>query len=421
MVATILVGMLCAHLLCFALMFLLISKRLQGKRMGMDFFALGSLLLGFAYVLQLAEGGPAWSVMSVVNHTLTLAAPIAYWLGSMRFFGYAAPLWRPLIAFSVVYVLAQVLVQWGLGQAARYAMLAGMSSLLFLGMTLTIIYGVRTFAKDLYAEMVIFALLISGICVLNAMKFMKILDGGLEALDMDSSFQMAFYIYMSSLATVIPPSIVWLVLRRLTDDLRDMAGRDPMTQLLNRRGLSEALKVFFNTRNPAPAHLLLMDVDHFKHINDTYGHQAGDTVLCHVADVVRNTARHGDLTGRIGGEEFVVICLDTDSAGVMRLAERVRAGIEEQAIDVAGTQHPLRCTVTIGVSRPFASTQALEGAMRDADAALYRGKEAGRNRIELPHTPHFHPDPHAGRATPCQRTPSEPAVLSEGSATHQQP
>ncbi|WP_287918933.1 diguanylate cyclase, partial [Comamonas sp.] len=112
---------------------------------------------------------------------------------------------------------------------------------------------------------------------------------------------------------------------------------------------------------------------------------------------------------------------DTDSAGVMRLAERVRAGIEEQAIDVAGTQHPLRCTVTIGVSRPFASTQALEGAMRDADAALYRGKEAGRNRIELPRTPHFHPDPLAGRATPCQRTPSEPAVLSEGSATHQQP
>ncbi len=91
MVATILVGMLCAHLLCFAVMFLLISKRLQGQKMGMDFFALGNLLLGLAYVLQLAENGPAWSEMSVVNHTLTLAAPIAYWLGAMRFLGIRCP------------------------------------------------------------------------------------------------------------------------------------------------------------------------------------------------------------------------------------------------------------------------------------------------------------------------------------------
>src|SRR3546814_17557092 len=80
MVASTLVAMLCAHLLCFSGMFLLISRRLPGNRMGMDFFAAGNLLLACAYILQLVEGGPAWSVMSVVNHTLTLAAPIAYWL-----------------------------------------------------------------------------------------------------------------------------------------------------------------------------------------------------------------------------------------------------------------------------------------------------------------------------------------------------
>lgn len=205
MVATILVGMLCAHLLCFSVMFLLISKRLHGNKMGMDFFALGNLLLGLAYVLQLAEGAPSWSGMSVANHVLTLASPIAYWLGAMHFFGHAVPLWRPLIAFAVLYGAAQALVQWSLGPTARYAMLAGMSALLFFVMTLTVIYGVRTFAKDLYSEMVFFALLISGICVLNALKFFKIVDGGLEALQMNSSFQTVFYIYMSSLATILPP------------------------------------------------------------------------------------------------------------------------------------------------------------------------------------------------------------------------
>ncbi|MBT9440584.1 MAG: GGDEF domain-containing protein, partial [Acidovorax sp.] len=336
MVGSVLVGMLCAHLLCFAVMFLLISKRLQGKKMGMDFFAMGNLLLGLAYVLQLVEGGPAWSMMSVVNHTLTLAAPITYGLGVMRFFGFPAPLWRPLAAFVLAYSAAQALIQWSLGPVARYAMLSGMSALLFLVMTLAALYGVRTFAKHLYREIAFFALLISGICILNAIKFIRLLQGGLEVLHMDSSFQMVFYIYMSSLATVVPPFMIWLVFRRLTDDLSQMAARDPMTQLLNRRGLSEALEQHFNLHNVAPAYLLLLDVDHFKRINDTYGHQAGDTVLRHVADVLRTTVRRGDLTGRIGGEEFVAVCLDSDDVGVVQLAERLRAAVEEQAIHVSG-------------------------------------------------------------------------------------
>ena len=403
MVATILVGMLCAHLLCFTVMFLLFSKRLHGKKMGMDLFALGNFLLGLAYVLQLAEGAPAWSALSVLNHMLTLAAPVAYWLGAMRFFGQDVPLWRPLIAVSLSYVAAQALVQWSLGPVARYAMLSGMSALLFLVMTLTVVYGVRTFAKDLHREMFFFALLIGGICVLNAIKFVKILHGGLEALQMDISFQLVFYIYMSSLATVLPPSIIWLVLRRLTDDLRNMAARDPMTQLLNRRGLSDALALHFNARHAAPAYLLLVDIDHFKRINDTYGHQVGDAVLCQVAEVLRTTVRRGDLAGRIGGEEFVAICLDTDAPGILRLAERLRAGIEAQAIDVAGWDHALRLTATIGVSHHFTSAQALEDAMQQADAALYRGKAGGRNRVES--------------AQPARPDPAQPADQAQALQT----
>ncbi|WP_175173287.1 GGDEF domain-containing protein [Achromobacter pestifer] len=383
MVASTLVAMLCAHLLCFSGMFLLISRRLPGNRMGMDFFAVGNLLLALAYILQLVEGGPAWSVMSVINHTLTLAAPIAYWLGAMRFFGHQVRLWRTLVLFSVAYGIAQWLVQWSAGPAARYAMLAAMATLLFFAMTITVIYGVRTFAKDLYGEMVFFAFLIGGICILNALKFLKIVDDGLDALHMDSRFQMIFYIYMSTLATIVPPSIVWLVLRRLTDSLRDMAARDPMTDLLNRRGLLDALKRYFNSRNAAPAYLLLLDVDHFKKINDTHGHQAGDEVICQVADLLRSTVRRGDLTGRIGGEEFVAIILETDGEGVMLLAERLRANVESQAINVADSDNSLRCTVTIGISPPFHGAHGLESALRQADSALYKGKSAGRNRIEF--------------------------------------
>lgn len=383
MVATTLVAMLCAHLLCFSGMFLLISRRLPGNKMGMDFFAVGNLLLAFAYILQLMEGGPAWSVMSVVNHILTLAAPLAYWLGAMRFFGRQVRLWRSLILFSVIYGIAQLLVQWSAGPAARYAMLAAAATILFFAMTITVIYGVRTFAKDLYGEMVFFALLISGICVLNALKFMKIVDDGLDALHMDSQFQMIFYIYMSTLATMVPPSIVWLVLRRLTDNLRNMAARDPMTDLLNRRGLLEALQLYFNARNAKPAYLLLMDVDHFKLINDTYGHQVGDDVICHVAELLRSSVRQGDLTARIGGEEFVAIFFETDGQGVKQLAERLRTRVESQATKVSGSGRLQHCTVTIGISQHFSGAHGLENALRQADSALYKGKKAGRNRTEL--------------------------------------
>ncbi|MGP1693324.1 MAG: GGDEF domain-containing protein, partial [Giesbergeria sp.] len=279
MVANIIVGMLCAHLVCFGGVFLLVSSRLQGMKLGMDVFALANFLLSAAYVLQLLGGPAGWNLMSVVNHTLTLCVSGVYWVGAMRFFDRPMPLWRPLIALVLAYTALQVLVQWTLGSVARYALLSGLSALAFLAMVVTVIYGVRTFAKDLRVEMVLFAVLITGICVLNAAKFVIVLSGGLQALDMGSHFQIAFYIYMSFLATVLAPSMIWLVLRRLTDDLRAMAARDPLTRLLNRRGLSEGLDTYFRSRTAVPAHLFMVDIDHFKRINDAHGHKVGDAVL----------------------------------------------------------------------------------------------------------------------------------------------
>ena len=390
MVATVILGMLCVHLLCFSTMFLLISKRLDGNRMGMEVFALGNLLLGVAYALQLVGGVADHSAIGFINHTMTLGAPVAYALGAARFFNRPVPVLRPLLAVAGLYTAAQLLVQFTLGTQARHAMLAGACALLFLAMVVALLYGMRSFAKDMRAEMTVFAVLIAGICGLNAAKLVMILHSGLPALDMNSGFQTVFYVYMSFLGTVLPPCMVWLVLRRLTDDLRSMAARDPLTQLLNRRGLSEALQQHFHSRHATPAYLLLVDIDHFKRINDTYGHHAGDAVLCQVAEVLRATVRRGDLAGRIGGEEFVAICLDTDGVGAAHLAERLRSAIESQAIHVAGSDHLLHCTATIGVSHHFASPHAWEGAMREADAALYRGKAAGRNRVEWAEGFHGH-------------------------------
>lgn len=382
MLAIVIVGTLCVHLLCFAAMFWLIGRRLQGNKLGMDAFAVGNAMLGLGYVLQLLGGPPDWDALSVVNHTLTVSVPVTYWVGAMRFFGRSAPLLRPLIVLTLAYALAQVLVQWLAGSVARYAMLSLVMALMFLAMTVAVIHAMRSFARDLRVEMALFALLIGGLCVLNAIKCVLVAEGGLEALDMGHRFQVVFYVYMSFLATVLAPSMIWLVMRRLTDELRATAARDPLTLLLNRRGLFAGLEGHFRSRTAGPARLLIIDIDHFKRINDVHGHKAGDMVLCQVAKVLRQTVRCGDLASRMGGEEFVVVCFDAHEEGVTQMAERLRAAIEQQEVPIPGTKGPLRCTVTIGISLAFHSPDGFDTAMQEADDALYRGKASGRNRIE---------------------------------------
>ncbi|CAB3700720.1 MAG: GGDEF domain-containing protein [Achromobacter sp.] len=383
MVASVVIlGMLCVHLFCFCAMFLLISTRLGGRKMGTDVFAAGHLLLGVAYILQLLGAEPGWGAMNFLNHTLTLCAPVAYVFGALRFFNRPIPVLYPMLALAIFYTALQVLVQAAWGTEARHALLAASCALLFLAMTLGLLYGARTFARDLRLEMIVFAILVGGICGLNAAKFMLILKGGMPALDMQGQFQTVFYIYMSFLGTVLPPAVVWLILRRLTDELRTMATRDPLTGLLNRRGLMDGLEAHFRVRHAAPSHLLIVDIDRFKQINDTYGHQTGDQVLSRVARVLQDTVRQGDLVCRLGGEEFVVVALNSDRDGALHLAERLRAAIAHSQVPGGRPHGPIRCTATIGVSQRFASTQVLDDIMHQADAALYRGKMSGRNRVE---------------------------------------
>jgi len=160
-----------------------------------------------------------------------------------------------------------------------------------------------------------------------------------------------------------------------------MAAHDPLTGLLNRRGLTEALDARF-ARRAGGARLLLVDVDHFKHVNDRYGHQAGDAVLCAIADALRGAVRADDLVCRMGGEEFAAVCMQANDATALQLAERIRTRIGDTALLHAPGGEAVHCTVTVGVSETFCDDGSLARAMQAADAALYRGKHAGRNRVE---------------------------------------
>jgi diguanylate cyclase (GGDEF)-like protein len=159
------------------------------------------------------------------------------------------------------------------------------------------------------------------------------------------------------------------------------AATDGLTGLPNKRAVTDALKRTFAqaTMTKAPLALLLLDLDHFKQVNDQHGHAAGDQVLASVGAALRSVLRARDFAGRNGGEEFAVLLPDTDVAAALEIAERVRATIAE--VTVPGTDVPV--TVSVGVAGFPDHASTLERLDRLADAALYVAKRQGRNRVEL--------------------------------------
>jgi diguanylate cyclase (GGDEF)-like protein len=174
------------------------------------------------------------------------------------------------------------------------------------------------------------------------------------------------------------------------------AATDVLTGLLNRRGFFEATAeiVSASKTSKRSVSVLAFDLDHFKSINDNFGHAMGDTMLQLFASVARKTMRASDVIGRLGGEEFVAVLSGTQAeAGIA--AERVRAAFETASRDPKG--HGIPATVSIGVACAPADT-AIDQLINRADAALYRAKANGRNRVEF-----------ADEASPAQR-PSAPVV-----------
>jgi diguanylate cyclase (GGDEF)-like protein len=159
------------------------------------------------------------------------------------------------------------------------------------------------------------------------------------------------------------------------------AATDGLTGLPNKRAVRDALKRTFAqaTMSKSPLGLLLLDLDHFKQVNDQHGHAAGDQVLASVGAALRSVLRNRDFAGRNGGEEFAVLLPDTDIAAALEIAERVRAAIAE--ITLPGTDVPV--TVSVGVAGFPDHASTLGRLERLADAALYVAKRQGRNRVEL--------------------------------------
>jgi diguanylate cyclase (GGDEF)-like protein len=182
---------------------------------------------------------------------------------------------------------------------------------------------------------------------------------------------------VSLLLTIVIVSTIQDIIRELQRRLIAQSIRDPLTGAFNRRHMESRLAEALESgrRRSSAASLLLIDIDHFKRINDEHGHEAGDTVLKGIVSVVRSRARKVDLLFRMGGEEFVLLLPDTEEGNAAVMAETLRTSIAESPL-LDGRA----VTASIGVAamRP---EDTVESWVRAADAAMYAAKEAGRNRV----------------------------------------
>ncbi|WP_106092450.1 GGDEF domain-containing protein [Enhygromyxa salina] len=197
--------------------------------------------------------------------------------------------------------------------------------------------------------------------------------------DVPSEAVKAALIY-SAVGTVIVLTAFGWGMGRMVDQVRSASLHDGLTGLFNRRFLRESLPQMqaAAARRGEPLCVVMLDLDLFKEVNDSHGHLVGDQTLCAVSQALRDHSRKSDLVSRYGGEEFAVLCPDTDYATGLQVAERLRAAIE--GLDASKLGHPGPQTISVGVALQSPHQQLSPEELLDhADMALYRAKYAGRN------------------------------------------
>ncbi|MCE1238411.1 MAG: diguanylate cyclase [Azonexaceae bacterium] len=169
--------------------------------------------------------------------------------------------------------------------------------------------------------------------------------------------------------------------KRLMESLRDSTLRDPMTGLNNRRFLEEYVETLVAgvQRKRSHAAIMMLDLDYFKMVNDTHGHDAGDAVLKALSNVLKQSVRASDLVIRYGGEEFLIVLLDSSGEHAERIAENIRQAVEALKVQIGGIV--LQKTISIGISDFPTDSETFWQAVKFADVALYQAKEQGRNRV----------------------------------------
>lgn len=353
-----------------AMVLLFMRRHYPPSIRGVGGWAVAPLLWLLSTVLFGARGAiPDWLGLVLANQLLVLGS-VTYYMGTRQFMGQPATwrTWNWVMAGTTV-VFAWLTYGW-----PNYAVRVGfftvvMGALYAAQLRFMLRHGGRNFPVRLVEVMLGLHMLVLGV------RLGSILAGHAGNDLMEPSLFQTLYIGAYAL-TVLMLSIgaVLMATDRLRTELEHLATYDSLTQALNRRALLQRCEDELERaqRYGNGPSIMMVDLDNFKAVNDTRGHQHGDAVLVHFAERTRQVLRRADRLGRYGGEEFLVLLPGADAQAALGVAQRIHATL--------ATGHPLDCEVSIGLTSWTGPQETLDAMLSRADAALYRAKEEGRNR-----------------------------------------
>lgn len=358
------------------------NRHIPGLRLWMQSFLCGSV---YCINLLMRDQLPwaLWLSVILTQGSLALAAYLCF-LGGRAYMGRAPlPHWRAACALAGLLVLSVYFTEVQPNLGARFVLSGLVAGVLFLLTAHTMARG--GFHKAPLRYLFAGVVGVHGVCVLlRPLLFKLVLPDGMVDPDLGVVVMLSQFVVLEAMLALVLTAFGVLMLTNefTTSELRHLAEVDPLTNVFNRRAfltlLDKAISNAQRTQTALP--VLVMDLDHFKKINDTWGHRAGDDVLRHFVVLANRCLRKEDVIGRLGGEEFAIFLPNAGAGGAIAVAERLRALVEAHPV-VTG-QCSIALTVSVGVTL-CSGGETADTALQRADEAMYLAKERGRNRVEM--------------------------------------
>lgn len=360
-------------------LFVAVGTQERDKRNGLGKWAVAILLETLAWILLSGRGFIPDFISIVIANAFKAGAHAMVLMALVEFQGRAMPRWQYLLPVALVIVAASALIDDLPGRFVWVSMIYGFQLLLIMRVLLTDrkTRAGRAWRLLLAGTFALFTVLALRVFIAyTAPDSLAQLDNGQQP----HWIQLLTFVAMMATALLGSIGFILMVKEQADREVMHLAMTDSLTQVPNRRALIDHVERTLAHRGGQPVAVLMIDVDHFKHINDKHGHLVGDAVLRQIAALLTKRLRRYDFMGRYGGEEFCVVAPDTDAESARQLAEALRELVASTPLPTE--RGDLSVSISIGCTFCHADGEKpLNTVLSEADDALYAAKQAGRNRV----------------------------------------
>ena len=360
----------------------LINCRLHKGVRGMYWFPVYTTLALVAAVLIAMRGRISDPVSIVLGMTFFHLSYLCLYRCLADFFDRKSLRWALPVQYAAVFISFLALVEYGFIHPNTHKRLVIYSLVFTVQLGLSVLLVFRHARGHLRVPGTLMGIVLALLGLNNLIRAIATMITGAPANYLNGGSMLQWALLLTTvLQGGITVAFVWMTTAVLHEKLRSLASTDPLTGLLNRRALETQARreMALSLRENRPLAAILVDLDHFKQINDSFGHPFGDLVLVQVAQSLQSNMRTTDLLGRIGGDEFAIVLQNTDFETAQGIAERVRGSLE--SLLVVDKLSETRVSASIGLAQLDRSTLDWEQLIVHCDRALYAVKEAGGNLV----------------------------------------